>query len=357
MRYDKVLLGVIAISSASISSQEVPPFAQYSMISGHTYDIEEVEVLNKDNIVVTEDFQFFDLTHTYDVDIDMVKEVQMQDELSYTFSASNQVGVNALNTAIVDLSKRYVSLIEGEPSANDPLWPLAISNVEYTYANNHIPDDLIVGWPVDLDEFTDNPNYLYDITWRNVQELGTNFVLKRSGGAIGVFQLERGFGGWASPIIPEEFGGESRKDCWLTLGEVPDDGASIAWKLGLQADRWNYSDALNIIAGVVNQDIETQKTILKFNTFSDDKYGRVTLLMWGHNVGGGAYRDEHRASEVSRIINYIDELRELILLEKPMRFNGQTYFKDFISSRGLSYYPTAALASYLILEYRTQGAW
>lgn len=310
----------------------------------------------------SDDFYFFDLTPSIEVPYDPSKEIFINDIDNLNFNINMPKEYIRLNTEMLQLSKRYMSMVNSSPYM-DYIWPLAISNVEYGYYSKSKNDKwMLTNWVVDIEQFKSNPDYLIQFNWKEAKRLNPSIVTARSGGAIGVFQCERGFGAWANPILESDFGsigttnGLNRTDCWTELGENPNGIGNIVWKLGMRADRWSYADSLNIIAGVLQQDCKSMSDKMLFNLMPD-KYGMVTYLMWAHNTGNGILKNYDYANKVLEVISHKDEINNLITKYKPYKFLYQNYFDEIANKYNLPKYPTRALASYLIIERRINGEW
>lgn len=283
--------------------------------------------------------------------------------MSYTYRPGMGETYMKLNNDAVSIINRYMERANHIP-VKDPLWFLAIGAVEYNYKEND--SDIIFSWPVDSFAARNNPDYLLNYNWREVQRIGgSDLVTRRTGGAIGAFQLESFFGATTEPLIPEDFGiigsvdGQPRTDCWLELGANPGVGTDIIWKQGTYADRWSIADATNQTLAVYNETIRRSGVTELDNI--PDRYGKVTMLMWAHNRGTGLLGWESARASVEKILEYKDELELLVWQHKPARFARQEYFmskaREISSYAGCDTYPVMALISYLVVEKRYEGHW
>jgi len=283
--------------------------------------------------------------------------------MNYTFRPGMGETYMKLNNDAAAIINRYMERAHYIP-VKDPLWFLAIGAVEYNYRENE--SDIIFSWPTDTYEARRNPDYLLNYNWREVQRIGgDSLVTRRTGGAIGAFQLESFFGVGTEPLTPEEFGligsidGQPRTDCWIELGSNPGAGTCIIWKQGTYADRWSIADAANQTLAVYNETIRRSR-----HTELDNlqcRYGKITLLMWAHNRGTGLLGKESARQSVEKILERKHELVELVELHRPDRFARQSVFMDkareISEYAGCDTYPVMALMSYLIMERRYAGHW
>lgn len=299
-------------------------------------------------------------------DISITSPLSALEELqpmSYTYRPGMGETYMKLNDDAVSIINRYMERAPYIP-VKDPLWFLAIGAVEYNYRENE--SDIIFSWPVDTFAARNNPEYLLNYNWREVQRIGDNdLVTRRTGGAIGAFQLESFFGANTEPLIPDDFGiigsvdGQPRTDCWLELGASPGTGTDIIWKQGTYADRWSIADAANQTLAVYNETIKRAGLTELDNL--PDKYGKVTLLMWAHNRGTGLLGQASARESVEKILDFKDELELLVWQHQPSRFARQEYFmskaREISSYAGCDTYPVMALISYLVVENRYAGHW
>lgn len=202
--------------------------------------------------------------------------------------------------------------------------------------------------------------------WRIVQAmLGDNAVIRRTGGAIGPFQLESFFGKGVEPIVPEEFGiigsEEQRQDCWVTLGANPGSGTSIIWQQGTYADRWSIADCANQTLAVYDETLRKVDGKCAL-TELDNRYKQVTMLMWAHNRGTGILGNYQYKEKVEKLCdNYLEELKTLIYNTKPERFTRNGIYMNKVNQIcreiGCDQYPVMSLISYIIVEARYSGMW
>lgn len=320
---------------------------------------------SKNDFIV--DFDFNDpMWDIENFDITISSSYGSMEELQpmcYTFRAGMGETYMKLNNDAAAIIYRYMEQANYIP-VKDPLWFLAIGAVEYNYREND--SDIIFSWPVDTFAARTNPDYLLNYNWREVQRIGGNdLVTRRTGGAIGPFQLESFFGAGTEPLIADDFGlfgsanGQPRTDCWLDLGANPGTGTDIIWKQGTYADRWSIADAANQTLAVYNETIRRSGT-----TELDrlpDRYGKITLLMWAHNRGTGLLGQESARNSVEKILEFKDELETLVKEYRPDRFARQEYFmsraREISSYADCDTYPVMALISYIVVENRFAGNW
>jgi len=313
------------------------------------------------------DFDFNELqwdTGMFDISItsplNALEELQ---PMSYAYRPGMGETYIKLNNDAASIINRYMERAHYIP-VKDPLWLLAIGAVEYNYRENE--SDIIFSWPVDTFAARDNPDYLLNYNWREVRRIGgDDLVTRRTGGAIGPFQMESFFGANTEPLIPDDFGligsidGQPRTDCWLELGGNPGTGTDIIWKQGTYADRWSIADAANQTLAVYNETIRRSGLTELDNL--PDRYGKVTLLMWAHNRGTGLLGSESARESVEKILEYKDELELLVWQHQPSRFARQEYFMsratEISSYAGCDTYPVMALISYMVVENRYAGRW
>ena len=305
----------------------------------------------------------WDIEH-FDISISIpIGSIEGLQPMHYAFRSGMGETYIKLNNDAVAIINRYMEKADYIP-VKDPLWFLAIGAVEYNYREND--SDIIFSWPVDTHAARENPDYLLNYNWREVQRIGGNgLVTRRTGGAIGPFQLESFFGAGTHPLISDDFGligsidGHPRTDCWLELGANPGAGTDIIWKQGTYADRWSIADATNQTLAVYNETIRRTGTTELDNL--PDRYGKVTLLMWAHNRGTGLLGRESARKSVEKILEHKDELEQLVLQHRPARFARQGYFMDkareISSYAGCDTYPVMALISYMLVEKRYTGLW
>lgn len=313
------------------------------------------------------DFDFNDIQWDMDVfDIAISSPLSTLEELqpmNYTYRPGMGETYIKLNNDAVSIINRYMEKAQYIP-VKDPLWFLSIGAVEYNYRANE--SDIIFSWPVDTFAARDNPDYLLNYNWREVQRIGgDDLVTRRTGGAIGPFQLESFFGANTDPLIRDEFGligsvdGQPRTDCWLELGANPGTGTDIIWKQGTYADRWSIADATNQTLAVYNETIRRSGSTELDNL--PDRYGKATMLMWAHNRGTGLLGWKSARESVEKILEFKDELEALVWQYQPSRFARQEYFmskaREISDYAGCDTYPVMALISYLIVENRYAGHW
>jgi len=283
--------------------------------------------------------------------------------MNYTFRSGMGETYTKLNNDAAAIINRYMERATYIP-VRDPLWFLAIGAVEYNYREND--NDIIFSWPVDTFVARTNSDYLINYNWREVQRIGGNdLVTRRTGGAIGAFQLESFFGANTDPLIIDDFGligsvdGQPRTDCWLDLGASPGSGTDIIWKQGTYADRWSIADATNQTLAVYNETIRRAGTT-ELDRLSD-RYGKITLLMWAHNRGTGLLGRESARESVEKILEFKDELELLVWQHQPTRFARQEFFmsraREIADYAGCDTYPVMALISYMVVTNRYAGHW
>lgn len=316
------------------------------------YNYSNIEELNADEILRKLDLTASSEVYYYDY---VIK--------NYTYRNDMAEVCKKINDDAISVIDRYIQKTKYIP-LKDPLWFLAIGAVEYNsgeYGNK----DIICSWPVNIEDYQNNPKYMLGYNWRNVEKyLGTEAVTRRTGGAIGPFQLENFFGKGVSPVIPEEFGiigsSQQRTDCWVDLGSCVASGSSIIWQQGTYADRWNIADSANLCFGVYDTTLKKVggKCAL---TELESKYEQAVFLMWAHNRGTGILGNNKYKEKVQKICGYIDEIMEIIYKIKPYRFTRRAEFKDIAEKIGAEVncdvYPIYSLISYLIVEARYTGAW
>lgn len=332
---------------------------------------EESKTLMSDNEINIDDYIFnYDNIEKIDadeilskLDLSSAEEIAVFDYVvkNYTYRSDMDEVYRKINDDAISVIDRYIQKTEYVP-LKDPLWFFALGAVEYNRSNS---EDIICSWPVDVDAYKENPNYMLEYNWKEIQRrFGNSAVVSRTGGAIGPFQLESFFGKGISPVIPEEFGtigsAEHRSDCWTELGACTDSGSSIIWQQGTYADRWSIADCANLCLGVYDE------TLRKVNgkcalTELDNKYEQAVLLMWAHNRGTGILGDSNYKEKAEKICTHLDELSETVYRLKPCRFSRSGEIMQTINNItadvGCDAYPVMALASYLIVEARYSGVW
>ncbi|MBR1444779.1 MAG: hypothetical protein IJ583_14755 [Firmicutes bacterium] len=320
-------------------------------IDEHIFDYRNIEVINADEILSELDLSSSDEILDFDY---VIKE--------YNYRSDMQEVYKNINNDAISVIDRYMQKTSYIP-LKDPLWFFALGAVEYNYYAND--PDIICSWPIDVEAYKADPNYMLGYNWKDIQKrLGNAAVVSRTGGAIGPFQMESFYGKNSSPVIPSEFGligsSEQRSDCWVELGACTDSGSSIIWQKGTYADRWNIADAANLCLGVYDETLRRVNGKCALTEFND-KYEQAVFLMWAHNRGTGILGDREYKKKVEAICTHIDELKEVIYKLKPNRFtrseNLMAPIKKIANESGSDNYPVMALASYLIVEARYSGAW
>lgn len=326
--------------------------------------ISDIDKISFDKYIKYETIDEFEVEEILSsLDLRETEEVLNYDYVikNYTYRSDMQDVYRQINDDAISVIDRYMQKTNFIP-VKDSLWFMALGAVELNYSNS---SDIICSWPIDINDYKETYDYLLSYNWKTAQSIiGTNGVTRRTGGAIGPFQIESFFGKGVNPVIPEEFGligsSESRQDCWVSLGGCTDSGSSIIWQQGTYADRWSIADSANICLGVYDE------TLRRVNgkcalTELDNKYEQVVYLMWAHNRGTGILNNREYMEKSKKVCTYLDEIIDLIYDIKPNRFTRSSEIMKTVNKIcnevGCDEYPAMSLVSYLILEARYSGAW
>lgn len=262
--------------------------------------------------------------------------------------------VGKINKDVYDLTNKYMQATKYIP-VKDPLWFMAIGMVEYNHAENH--PDLLVAFPIKLEDYTETfiENYSYKYV---VDNWGLDYATRRTGGAIGPYQLESFYASNVDGVIPEDLG--KRTDIWLEYGSnpTPHYGTDISWAKGYEADRWSIADATNLSLDVYDTTLKRVNGKCAL-TELEDRYAQVTLLTWAHNRGTGILGNKEYARKASIIASHKDDIINLVKQVKPDRFtrsnNLMPLAREIADEAGSDLYPVMSLMSYIILELKVKG--
>lgn len=298
------------------------------------------------------------LSIPYNLDINASEDLKYK----YKYRKNMEALYCKANDAVAEIIMHYMDKASYIP-IKTPYWLIAIMSIEYNYKENE--KDFIFSFPVDAKAIKNNQNYFWNYNWKEVQRLGGNsLVTRRTGGAIGMLQLESFFAENVSPLIVEDFGKIGadviRQDCYIELGENVGNGTSIYWKHGSYADRWSLADAVNITLAVYNETLKRVNGKSELNNLNND-YSKATMLMWAHNRGTGLLGQADKRQCVENIMLHFNTIKNLIYKYQPNRFSRQSYLMPIIEEIAekseCDTYPVMCLASYIITEARYNGQW
>ncbi len=298
------------------------------------------------------------LSIPYELDINSYEEIKYK----YKYRKGMEQLYCKANDEVAEIIMRYMDKASYIPLKN-PYWLIAIMAIEFNYRENE--KDFIFAFPVDSNAIKSNEDYFWNYNWKEVQRIGGNsLVTRRTGGAIGMLQLESFFAENVNPLISGDFGrvgsDSLRQDCYIELGDNAGSGSSIHWKHGNHADRWSLADATNITLAVYNETLRRVNGKSELNNL-DNTYAKAILLMWSHNRGTGLLGQADKRQCVENIMLSFDTLKNLIYKNKPSRFSRQAYLMPTIEriakESGCDEYPVMSLASYIITEARYNGEW
>lgn len=354
-----IILAVIPITLLTSFNQSINKYP--SLSNSLTVKQKELEEKRKENEPLlnssdTHLLKFLELDKIVE-GIDISPNIQIEQtiiseykELSYSDSSI----VNKLNIDLYNLVNRYMSKTQFIP-VKDPLWFIAIGNVEYGYQSN--PNGLIFSFPVKLEDY--NSTFIEDYNWKYVYDnWGLDATTRRTGGAIGPYQLESFFASNVNGVIPEDLG--KRQDCWIELGDnpTPKYGSSITWSKGIKADRWSIADSANLTLDVYDTTLKRVNGECALTELTN-KYAQVTLLMWGHNRGTGILGNYSYSTRAYKVANYSEEIRQFIKSRNIVRFSRTKEIMELVSriskDTGADNYPIMCLISYIILEENFKG--
>jgi len=315
-------------------------------------------LVSQDNLIPG-DLIFFDTITNNDKDVDHVGMYIGNNEFIHASSTVNSVTINSLNNynPRIVTTKRFLTKIFSERDSNvlnkemfywsdyffskatdifyiDPIWPLALINLETPDTGNNNPY-LYFDMVVDLDKYIKTPNYLETFTWKDVPE---SILLSGTYSSIGPFQFLESYADNTPLVVDHRYS---------SLGDVTGK---------LTHDRWNYLDSLNVMAGQINSEC---KRVAKKELVSSliNRYEKAVYMMWSHNTGQGILTNPERRDTVIEVVSHKDAIYNLLRENKPSKFKHQAYLMDYIKENNLKAYPTMALMSYLIIESRCNGEW